>query len=142
MYWIVACLSMMVITGWTSLPLALGEEPLQQPGAKDRLQQVLDGEGGTTVYMDASGNVHSTTDLPNGDRIVTVQPPQIPGLNLGPPLQLNNRPLQLQQTAPVPTQPPPPDFPQRALNNRTLQLPPTPPAPAQSPPPDFPQRAR
>jgi hypothetical protein len=113
MYRIVAFLSIL-ITGWTSLPLALGEELPQQPGAKDRLQQVLDAEGGTTVYMDASGNVHSTTDLPNGDRIVTVQPPQIPGLNLGPPLQLNNRTLQLPQTPSVPAQPSPPDFPQRA----------------------------
>lgn len=103
-----------LVTCWTSLPFALGEEPPQQPGAKDRLQQVLDAEGGTTVYMDAAGNVHSTTDLPNGDRIVTVQPPQIPGLNLGPPLQLNNRSLQLPQAPPVPAQPPPPDFPFRA----------------------------
>jgi len=92
----------------------MGEEPPQQPGAKDRLQQVLGTEGGTTVYVDAAGNVHSTTDLPNGDRIVTVQPPQIQGLNLGPPLQLNNRPLQLPPTPPVPAQPSPPDFPQRA----------------------------
>lgn len=107
-------LMIILITGFPSLPFAMGEEPSQQPSAKDRLQQVLDAEGGTTVYKDAAGNVHSTTDLPNGDRIVTVQPPQIPGLNLGPPLQLNNRTLQLPQTRPVPAQPPPPDFPQRA----------------------------
>ncbi len=107
-------LMIMLIAGGPSQPFALGEEPPQQPGAKDRLQQVLNAEGGTMVYMDAAGNVHSTTDLPNADRIVTVQPPQIPGLNLGPPLQLNNRSLQLPQAPPVPAQPPPPDFPQRA----------------------------
>ncbi len=103
-----------LIAGSPGLPLAMGEEPPQQPSAKDRLQQVLNSEGGTTVYMDAAGNVHSTTDLPNGDRIIRVQPPQIPGLSLGPPLQLNNRTLQLPPTPPVPAQPPPPDYPQRA----------------------------
>lgn len=107
-------LMIILVTGYPSLPLALGEEPPQQPGAKDRLQQVLDAEGGTTVYMDAAGNVHNTTDLPNGNRIVTVQPPQIPGLNLGPPLQLNTRTLQLPPPPPMPAQPPPPEYPQRA----------------------------
>ncbi|HMS82413.1 MAG TPA: hypothetical protein PKD12_02030 [Nitrospira sp.] len=104
------------VTSCPSLSLVLGgDQPQQQqPSAKDRLQQVLNAEGGTTVYMDAAGNVHSTTDLPNGDRIIRVQPPQIPGLNLGPPLQLNNQTLQLPPPPPVPAQPPPPDFPQRA----------------------------
>jgi hypothetical protein len=142
MYGIVICLIVMVVTGGLNLSLARGEEPTQQPSAKERLNQVLNGEGGTTVYMDAAGNVHSTTDLPNGDRIISVQPPQSPAMNLGPPLQLNNRILQLPPPPPASAQPPPPDFPQRALNNRTLQLPPTPPVPAQQPPPEYPQRAR
>lgn len=107
-------LMIILITGFPSLPFAMGEEPSQQPSAKDRLQQVLDAEGGTTVYKDATGNVHSTTDLPNGDRIVTVQPPQIPGLDLGPPLQLNSRPLQLPPSPPASAQPPPLEYPQRA----------------------------
>lgn len=131
-----------IASGWPNLSLAIGEEPTPQPSAKERLNQVLDGEGGTTVYMDGAGNVHSTTDLPNGDRIIQVQPPQSPGINLGPPLQLNNRTLQLPPPPPVTAQPPPPDFPQRALNNHTFQPPPTAPVPAQSPRPDYPQRAR
>jgi hypothetical protein len=110
---IALCL-MMIVTGYPSLSLAGWEEPPTQPSTKDRLQQVLDAEGGTTVYMDAVGNVHSTTNLPNGDRIIRVQPPQIPGLNLGPPLQLNNRPLQIPPPPPVPAQPPAPEFPQKA----------------------------
>lgn len=107
-------LMVVLVTGCASLALAIGEEPTPQPSAKDRLQQILDAEGGTHVYMDAAGNVHSTTDLPNGDRIISVQPPQIPGLNLGPPLQLNNRTLEIPQPPPVPAQPPPPEYPQRA----------------------------
>ena len=94
--------------------LASNEESSQQPSAHERLQQVLDAEGGTTVYMDPSGNVHSTTDLPNGERIITVQPPQSPAMNLGLPLQLNNQPRQFPPPPPVPAQPPVPQFPQRA----------------------------
>ncbi|MFO0699042.1 MAG: hypothetical protein U0236_07420 [Nitrospira sp.] len=111
---IAVCLILIIGTGCPSLSLALGGDPPQQPSAKERLQQVLDAEGGTTVYMDAAGNVHNTTDLPNGDRIIRVQPPQIPGLNLGPPLQLNNQTLQLPPPPPVPAQSPPPEFPQKA----------------------------
>ncbi|MBX3324658.1 MAG: hypothetical protein KF682_02035 [Nitrospira sp.] len=115
MYKSAACLILIAIGSVSpSRSLAIGEEPTPQPSAKERLNQVLNGEGGTTVYMDAAGNVHSTTDLPNGDRIVTVQPPQSPGLNLGPPLQLNNRILQFPPAPPVPAQPPPPEYPQRA----------------------------
>lgn len=111
---IAALLMITIGTAWPGLLWAGGEELAAQPSAKERLQQVLDAEGGTTVYMDTSGNVHTTTDLPNGDRIIRVQPPQIPGLNLGPPLQLNNRTLQLPPPPPVPVQPPPPEYPQRA----------------------------
>jgi hypothetical protein len=111
---IALCVIVSIVTGCPSLLLADGEEPSQQPSAKERLNQVLDGEGGTTVYLDAAGNVHRTTDLPNGDRIIRVQPPQVPGLNLGPPLQLNNRILELPLPPPVPPQPPSPEYPQRA----------------------------
>ncbi len=111
----IAFLLMIILgTGWPNLLLADGAEPAPQPSAKDRLQQVLDAEGGTTVYMDPAGNVHTLTTLPNGDQILQIQPPQIPGLNLGPPLQLNNRPLQLPPPPPAPTHPPSPDFPERA----------------------------
>jgi hypothetical protein len=111
---ITLCLIIIIGTGWPNLLLASGEEPSQQPSAKDRLRQVLDAEGGTTVYMDSGGNVHTSTILPNGDQIMKVQPPQSPGLNLGPPLQLNNRTLQLTPPPPVAAQPPAPEFPQRA----------------------------
>ena len=115
MHWIATCLIMAIELVGPGLMLASNEEPSQQPSAHERLQQVLDAEGGTTVYKDATGTVHSTTDLPTGEQIITVQPPQSPGLNLGPPLQ---------------------------LNNQTIQLPPSPSAPAQLPAPEFPQRAR
>lgn len=104
----------LLLTGCVGLSLAIGEESPRQPSAKERLQQVLDAEGGTTVHMDAAGNVHTSTTLPNGEQIIRVQPPQIPGLNLGPPLQLNNRPLQLPPPPSGPAQPPPPEYPQRA----------------------------
>jgi hypothetical protein len=100
--------------GWPSLALAVGEEPPPQPGAKERLQQVLDAEGGTAVYMDPAGNVHTSTTLPNGDHIMRVQPPQSPGRNLGPPLQLHNRTFQLPPPPSVPAQPAVPEFPQKA----------------------------
>ncbi len=97
-----------------SLLFAGGEEPSQQPSAQERLNQVLDSEGGTTVYKDRKGNVESTINLPGGEQIITVQPPQGAGINLGPPLQLHNQTLQFPPPPPVPALPPPPDFPQRA----------------------------
>ncbi|MFO0700591.1 MAG: hypothetical protein U0236_15315 [Nitrospira sp.] len=97
-----------------SLSLANEESPPQQPGAQERLNQILNTEGGTTVYMDPAGNVHTTTVLPNGERSVIVQPPQAPGINVGPPLQLNNRRLELPSPPPTPAHPPAPDFPQKA----------------------------
>ncbi len=97
-----------------SLLFAGGEEPSQQPSAQERLNQVLDSEGGTIVYKDRKGNVESTINLPGGEQIITVQPPQGAGINLGPPLQLNNQILQFPPQPPVPALPPPPDFPQRA----------------------------
>ncbi|HRB82376.1 MAG TPA: VOC family protein [Nitrospira sp.] len=99
---------------WPSLGLAGGEEPAQQPSARERLNQVLSPEGGIQVYKDQTGAVESTINLPNGERIITVQPPQGAGLNLGPPLQLNNPILQFPPQPTVPAQPPTPEFPQRA----------------------------
>jgi hypothetical protein len=97
-----------------TLSIADGEEPSQQPNAQERLNQVLDSEGGTTVYKDRKGTVESTINLPGGEQITTVQPPQGAGINLGPSLQLHNQTLRFPPQPPVPALPPPPDFPQRA----------------------------
>jgi hypothetical protein len=112
----IAALIIAVVSNAATKNLSFAEEgnQPQQPGAKERLNQVLNAEGGTTVYMDPSGNVHTTTVLPNGERSVIVQPPQSPAINLGPPLQLNNRRLELPSPPPTPTHPPAPDFPQKA----------------------------
>lgn len=99
---------------WSSLFFAGAEELPQQPNAQARLQQVLDAEGGTTVYVDPGGNVHNRTDLPTGKRIVTMQPPQSSAMNLGPPLRLNNQPIQVPPPSPISAQPPAPEFPQSA----------------------------
>lgn len=99
---------------WPCLVLAGGEEPAQQPSARERLNQVLSPEGGIQVYKDDHGAVENTINLPNGERIVTVQPPQGAGINVGPPLQLKNPTLQFPPPPSVPAQPPPPEFPQRA----------------------------
>ena len=101
------------LVGPSSL-LASDVESSQQPSAKERSQQVLDAEGGTTVYMDPAGNVHSTTNLPNGERTVIVQPPQSQAMNLGPLLQMNNQTVRFPPPPLVPAQPPAPEFPQRA----------------------------
>jgi hypothetical protein len=98
---------------WPSLLLA-GGEPSQQPSARERLNQVVSPEGGIQVYKDHHGNVESTINLPNGERIIKVQPPPSPAMNLGPPLQLNNQTLLFPPPPSTPTQPPAPEFPQRA----------------------------
>jgi hypothetical protein len=85
---ITAFVVILVGTIGASLLFAGGEAPSQQPSAQERLNQVLDSEGGTTVYKDRKGNVESTINLPGGEQIITVQPPQGAGINLGPPLQL------------------------------------------------------
>jgi hypothetical protein len=98
---------------WPSMLLA-AEEPLSQtPGFNERLSQALGSEGGVQVYKDSAGNVGTVLDPPDGERSITVQPPQSPSMNLGPPLQLHNQPLQLPQAVP-PAHPPTPDFPQKA----------------------------
>lgn len=93
--------------------LAAEEPPSQVPGFNERLNQALGSEGGVQVYKDPAGNVGTILDPPGGERRITVQPPQSPSMNLGPPLQLHNQPLQLPQAMP-PTHPPAPDFPQKA----------------------------
>lgn len=114
MYRIGACL-VIIVTGSISPNLLLANEevPSQQPSAQERLNQVLGPEGGTEVYKDAQGNTHNTTVLPDGEEIIVVQPPQVPGFNVGPPLQLNGGQLQFPPSTPAPAKPPAPDFPQR-----------------------------
>ena len=89
-------------------------QPPAQPSAQERLERVLTPEGGIHVYKDQRGAVKNTIILPNGERIITVQPPQGSGLNLGPPLQLNNQTIPFPPPAPGPAQPPASDFPQKA----------------------------
>jgi hypothetical protein len=105
----------LVIVGisWASMLLAAEEPPSQVPGFNERLNQALGSEGGVQVYKDPAGNVGTILDPPGGERRVTVQPPQSPSMNLGPPLQLHNQPLQLPQAVP-PTHPSSPSFPQKA----------------------------
>ena len=98
---------------WASMLLAAEEPPSQVPGINERLNQALGSEGGVQVYKDPAGNVGTILDPPGGERRITVQPPQSPSMNLGPPLQLHNQPLQLPEAVP-PTHPPSPSFPQKA----------------------------
>ena len=96
-----------------SMLLAAEEPPSQVPGFNERLNQALGSEGGVQVYKDPAGNVGTILDPPGGERRIMVQPPQSPSMNLGPPLQLHNQPLQLPQAMP-PVHPPTPSFPQKA----------------------------
>ena len=96
-----------------SMLLAAEEPPSQVPGFNERLNQALGSEGGVQVYKDPAGNVGTILDPPGGERRIMVQPPQSPSMNLGPPLQLHNQPLQLPQAVP-PAHPPTPSFPQKA----------------------------
>ncbi len=97
---------------WASMLLAAEEPPSQVPGFNERLNQALGSEGGVQVYKDPAGNVGTILDPPGGERRITVQPPQSPSMNLGPPLQLHNQPLQLPQAV-TPTLPSSPSFPQK-----------------------------
>jgi hypothetical protein len=93
--------------------MVLGDEPLTPvPGFNERLNQALGAEGGVQVYQDTAGNVGTVIDPPGGERRFTLQPPQSPSMNLGPPLQLSP-PVSLPPVA-TPTPPPAPDFPQKA----------------------------
>ena len=111
---IAVCLIIIIGALSPSRLLAVAEEPAQQPSAKERLNQVLGQEGGIHVYKDDQWNVESTIVLPNGERIIKVQPPPSPSMNLGPPLQLHNQTFQLPSPTPAPTHPSAPEFPQRA----------------------------
>ena len=95
---------------WPSLLLASGEQPPLAPSVNERLNKALGSEGGAQVYKDHEGNVTTILDPPGGERRVTVQPPQSPSMNLGPPLQLHNIPSQLPLPV-APAHPSPPDFP-------------------------------
>ena len=100
--------------GWpTSMLLASEAQPPLAPGFNERLNRALGSEGGVQVYKDPEGNVGTILDPPGGERRVTVQPPQSPSMNLGPPLQLHNPSFQLPPVVP-PTHPSPPSFPQKA----------------------------
>jgi hypothetical protein len=110
---LIVCLIIIMGSIWPSLLLAGGEKPSQQPSARERLNQVLDSEGGTTVYKDSHGNVETVIELPNGERRAVVQPPQSQGFNVGPPLQLNNQTLTFPPPPPAPARPPAPEFPQK-----------------------------
>ena len=107
--------TVLVIVGvaWPSMVLAAEEPPSQVPGFNERLNQALGSEDGVQVYKDPAGNVGTILDPPGGERRITVQPPQSPSMNLGPPLQLHNQPLQLPQAV-TPTLPSSPSFPQKA----------------------------
>jgi len=112
MYRLVVLLAI-VGAAWPSTLLALEEQPVQEPDFNERLNQALGSEGGAQVYKDPEGNVESILDPPGGERRVTVQPPQSPSMNLGPPLQLDNPPFHVPQAV-VPAKPLVPDFPQKA----------------------------
>ena len=78
----------------TALPTTLyAIEPSStaRPGFSERLDRALGAEGGVQVYMDQDGNVGTIIDPPGGGRRMTVQPPQSPSMNVGPPLQIENR---------------------------------------------------
>jgi len=112
MYKMVFFLALVGMTGPNML-LAVEEQPPPTAGFNERLNEALGSEGGVQVYMDPEGNVGTILDPPGGERRVTVQPPQSPSMNLGPPLQLNHPPFQL-PPAESPVHPPTPDFPQKA----------------------------
>jgi hypothetical protein len=112
MYTMVLFLAIMGVV-WPIMLLACEEQPPRAPGFNERLNQALGSEGGAQVYKDPEGNVGTILDPPGGERRVTVQPPQSPSMNLGPPLQLHNPPPQL-PSAPIPAHPPAPEFPQKA----------------------------
>ncbi len=104
---------LLVILGSSTLARTADDAPLATPGFNERLNQALGPEGGVQVYQDAAGNVGTVIDPPGGDRRFTVQPPQSQWFNLGPPLQLHQRPFASPPAVP-PTPPHVPDVPQKA----------------------------
>jgi hypothetical protein len=91
--------------------LAIEEQPRDTPGFNERLDEALWFEGVVQVHKDAEGHVGTILDPPGGERRFTVQPPQRPSTNLGPPLQLHNPPSFIPQPV-VPVEPLMPDLPQ------------------------------
>src|SRR4051812_37537084 len=89
----------------------------QRPGVNERLNEGLGDEGGVQVYQDEHGNVGTVIDQTGGERQVTVQPPQSPSINLGPPLQLHQRPFMV-PPAINPGLAPAPEFPQKRSDQR------------------------
>lgn len=81
---------------------ALETERTIPPGFNPILDQALKGEGGVQVYMDREGNIGTVTDMATGYRTFSVQPPQSPSINLGPPLQLHNNSLSFPPHTPQP----------------------------------------
>lgn len=88
---IVICVLITISIALPGLLLAGAEIPTQEPSGKERVNQVLDSDGGIYVYKDHQGNVTKTTVLPNGKRMITVQPPQRQDFNIRPPLLLHNQ---------------------------------------------------
>ena len=78
---------------------AVESNRVELPGFNPILNQALIGDGGVQVYVDKAGNIGTVIDAGPGHRTFTVQPPPSQSRNLGPPLQLHNKPLAL------PTQP-------------------------------------
>ena len=107
-----------MVAGLLGLPeacllLASDEQPPQTPGFNQRLNEALGSEGGVQVYKDPAGNVGTVLDPPGGERRITVQPPQSPSINLGPPLQLHSPLSSIPQPDPL-IEPPTPDSSQHA----------------------------
>jgi hypothetical protein len=70
-------------------------DPVERPGFNPILDQALKGEGGVQVYVDKDGNIGTVIEAGPGHRTFSVQPPLSQSRNLGPPLQLHNKPLSL-----------------------------------------------
>jgi hypothetical protein len=90
LHWVVL---MLIIVGGPALRRVADQPPPVMPGVNERLNEALGSEGGVQVYQDPAGNVGTVIDIPGGDRRFTVQPPASQWFNLGPPLQLNQRPF-------------------------------------------------
>lgn len=82
-------------------PPAFGEDQgdVRVPGYNPVLNKALGGEEGVQVYMDREGNVGTVIDAGPDHRSFSVQPPQSQSMNLGPPLQLQNKFLTLPKNA-------------------------------------------
>lgn len=85
---------------WVIPAFASEQGSMDVPGFNPVLDRALTGEPGVQVYVDKEGNVGTVIDAGPGHRTFSVQPPQSQSRNLGPPLQLHNRSLQLPLTPP------------------------------------------